>query len=91
MAHFHFQYSDGPDRESSSISFNADDIFAVLEKFRVFLNTADFFEVNEVIAVSHDPEGGDEGDLYYFSDGHAATGAEIDAENNEQPEEGNAQ
>lgn len=90
MAHFHFQYCDGQVGESSSISFTADDIFAVLEKFRVFLNTADFFEVNEVVAVSHDPEGGDEDDLYYFSDGHVATGAEIDAENSEQPKEDNA-
>lgn len=89
MPHFHFSTS-SEDGSKASVGFHADNIFDVLEKFKVFLNAADFPGIDEVIAVSHDQDGNEDDDIYYYNDGTALTGAEIDAENSEQTEEGNA-
>lgn len=90
MASFYFS-TRSEEGSNASVGFHADNIFDVLEKFKGFLNAADFPGIDEVIAVSHDQDGNEDDDIYYYSDGTAMTGAEIDAENNEEATEGNDQ
>jgi hypothetical protein len=62
---------------TTNLSFEADDIYTVLERFQAFLKVSEFPFVDEVTAVAFDAE--DESrDLYYFSDGTAMTAEEID-------------
>ena len=90
MASFYFS-TRNDDGSNASVGFHADNIFDVLAKFKTFLNAADYPGIDEVVAVSHDQEGNDAEDIYYYSDGYSATGAEIDVENSEQTEGDTAQ
>lgn len=79
MPRYYFQVTNDDEGLGSgvNVNFEADDIWDVLERFQAFLKASEFPFVDEIVAVSHDPEN-DADDLYYFSDGTACTGRELD-------------
>jgi hypothetical protein len=81
MARYYFQVINDEPNDAVSVTFEADDIWRVLDRFKAFLAAGDFPCIDLVTAVSYDPE--DEAkDIHYFSDGDVMLAKEIDNNNN---------
>lgn len=83
MSHFHFSVSDNEGGMTCAVTFHAEDIHEVLDRFGKFLAAGEFPYVSEVVAVSHDENGIEDEDVYWYPDGTRLTGREIDELNEE--------
>lgn len=78
MSHFHFSVSDNEGGMTCAVTFQAEDIHEVLDRFGKFLAAGEFPYVTDVVAISEDDTGNDAEDVYWYSDGVRLTGREID-------------